>query len=90
MNADLEHHLELRGEGEEGAQHGPHGHEHELKEQQAPQVVGAGHCVGLPRLQPEEPCGHKEQSDAELISGNLQSDTQMQHGVDTLLEFPQC
>lgn len=50
QKAYLEHHLELCREGEEGTQHGPHGHEHELKEQQTPQVVGACHCVGLPRL----------------------------------------
>lgn len=35
----LEHHLELCREGEEGTQHGTHGHEHQLKEQQASQIV---------------------------------------------------
>lgn len=51
----LEHHLELRGKREECSQHGAHGHEHELKEQQPSQVVHPGNCAGLPRLQPEQP-----------------------------------
>lgn len=54
----LEHHLELCREGEESTEHCSHGHEHELKEQQASQVVHACHCVGLPCLQPEQPCNH--------------------------------
>ena len=52
----LEHHLKFCREGEEGTEHGSHGHEHQLKEQQASQVVHACHCVSLPRLQPEQPC----------------------------------
>jgi len=52
----LEHHLELSRECKQGSQHGSHGHEHELKEQQASQVVHTRYRGGLPRLQPEQPC----------------------------------
>ena len=52
----LEHHLELGRESEQRSQHGAHGHEHELKEQQTTQVVHTRHSSRLTCLQPEQSC----------------------------------
>ena len=52
----LEHHLELSRECEERSQHGAHGHEHELEEQQTTQVIHTRHSSRLACLQPEQSC----------------------------------